>query len=165
MLSSYNRFHNNVFRDIWIIGIVDLITSIFMTSILFAAVGFVCYELDIAFDQFKLQGSLIPMHKDHLEVYLSDGVHLIFVFFSEAISKLPVAQLWSAFFFAMIALVIFNSELFIVENIVSSICDEFPERLRKNHRHVLTFVVSIFYLLGIPLCSAVSCSPGKRDPH
>uniref|UniRef100_A0AC34FE99 Transporter n=1 Tax=Panagrolaimus sp. ES5 TaxID=591445 RepID=A0AC34FE99_9BILA len=138
MLSSYNRFHNNVFRDIWIIGIVDLITSIFMTSLLFAAVGFVCHELDIAFDQFQLQ----------------DGVHLIFVFFSEAISKLPVAQLWSAFFFAMIALVIFNSELFIVECVVSSICDEFPERLRKNHRHVLTFVVSIFYLLGIPLCTA-----------
>jgi solute carrier family 6 amino acid transporter-like protein 5/7/9/14 len=138
MLSSYNRFHNNVFRDIWIIGIVDLITSIFMTSLLFAAVGFVCHELDIAFDQFQLQ----------------DGVHLIFVFFSEAISKLPVAQLWSAFFFAMIALVIFNSELFIVESVVSSICDEFPERLRKNHRHVLTFVVTIFYLLGIPLCTA-----------
>lgn len=57
MLSSYNRFHNNVFRDIWIIGIVDLITSVFMTSLLFAAVGFVCHELDISYDQFKLQGT------------------------------------------------------------------------------------------------------------
>uniref|UniRef100_A0A7E4V3A1 Transporter n=1 Tax=Panagrellus redivivus TaxID=6233 RepID=A0A7E4V3A1_PANRE len=138
MLSSYNRFHNNIFRDIWIFGLIDLLTSFLMTSFLFAAVGFVCYELNMDYDQFKLQ----------------DGVQLIFVFFSEAISKLPVAQLWSAFFFGMIALVMFNTELFVIETIVSSICDEFPERLRRNHRHLLTFVVFLFYILGLPLCTA-----------
>ena len=140
MLSSYNRFHNNTFRDIWIIGFADLLTSFFTSSMLFTAIGFICHELDLSIDKFQLQ----------------NGVQLIFVFFSEAISKLPVAQLWSAVFFTMIALVVFNSELFIIETIVSAICDEFPERLRKNHRHVLTFVVLLFYILGLPLCTAVS---------
>lgn len=107
---------------------------------LFTAIGFICHELDLSIDKFQLQ----------------NGVQLIFVFFSEAISKLPVAQLWSAVFFTMIALVVFNSELFIIETIVSAICDEFPERLRRNHRHVLTFVVLLFYILGLPLCTAVS---------
>jgi len=138
MLSSYNRFHNNTFRDIWIIGFADLLTSFFTSSMLFTAIGFICHELDLPIDKFQLQ----------------NGVQLIFVFFSEAISKLPVAQLWSAVFFTMIALVVFNSELFIIETIVSAICDEFPERLRKNHRHVLTFVVLLFYILGLPLCTA-----------
>lgn len=80
----------------------------------------------------------------------------MFVFFAEAISRLPVAPLYAMMFFLMVALIIFNTELFLVETIVSSICDEFPERLRRNHRHVLTFVLLFFFLLGLPLCSTVS---------
>ncbi|KAI6240041.1 Transporter [Aphelenchoides fujianensis] len=137
MLSSYNRFHNNTFRDIWIIGLVDLCTSLLVSALVFAASGFVCYEMDLLLEQFKLQ----------------DGVQLVFVFFAEAISKLPVAPLHALLFFLMVALIIFNTELFLVETVVSSICDEFPERLRRNHRHVLTFVLLFFYLLGVPLCS------------
>jgi len=70
------------------------------------------------------------------------------------LGKLPVAQLYSLLFFLMVSFVIFNSELFIVETVVSSLCDEFPERLRRNHRHVLAFVLPAFYILGIPLCTA-----------
>uniref|UniRef100_A0A914BVQ2 Uncharacterized protein n=1 Tax=Acrobeloides nanus TaxID=290746 RepID=A0A914BVQ2_9BILA len=132
-LSSYNRYHNNLFRDIWIISIADLVTSILVSSLIFSAIGFVCVELGLLVDQFRLQ---------------------VFVFFSEAISKLPVAPLYSLLFFLMVALIIFNTELFMVETIVSAICDEFPERLRRNHRHVLTFLVLIFYILGVPLCTA-----------
>lgn len=56
MLSSYNRFHNNVYRDIWIIGIVDLFTSLSVSCLVFSAIGFVCYEMDLSMDQFKLNG-------------------------------------------------------------------------------------------------------------
>lgn len=86
---------------------------------------------------------------------LVDGVQLIFVFFAEAISKLPVAPLHALLFFIMVALIIFNTELFLVETVVSSVCDEFPERLRRNHRHVLTFLLCVFYFLALPLCSTV----------
>ncbi|KAI3409917.1 transporter [Globodera pallida] len=119
MLSSYNRFHNNIFSDLWAIGIVDCVTSVLISSLVFSAIGFV-----------------------------------VFVFFVEALSKLPVAQIYSLLFFTMVAFVVFNSELFIVETIVSSICDQFPERLRRNHRHVLTFTLFTFFLLGLPLCTA-----------
>lgn len=33
MLSSYNRFHNNVFRDVWIISCVDLFTSLLVSAL------------------------------------------------------------------------------------------------------------------------------------
>jgi SNF family Na+-dependent transporter len=85
-----------------------------------------------------------------------DGVQLVFVFFAEAISKLPVAPLYAMLFFSMVTLIVFNTELFLVETIVSSICDEFPERLRRNHRHVLTLVILLFFLLGLPLCNRVN---------
>ncbi|KAF7629202.1 hypothetical protein Mgra_00009265 [Meloidogyne graminicola] len=137
-LSSYNRFHNNIFTDIWIISLFDFLASILMSSLLFAAIGFVCYERDIELNKFQLQ----------------EGLQLIFVFFSDSLSKIPVAQIYSFFFFTMVSLVIFNTELFVVETIVSSICDLFPERLRRSHRHVLTFTIFTFFVLGIPLCSA-----------
>ncbi|RCN50498.1 hypothetical protein ANCCAN_03352 [Ancylostoma caninum] len=41
---------------------------------------------------------------------------------------------------------------FKVETIVTSLCDEFPERLRRNRRHVLTTVCASFILLSIPFC-------------
>uniref|UniRef100_A0A1I8BTP1 Transporter n=1 Tax=Meloidogyne hapla TaxID=6305 RepID=A0A1I8BTP1_MELHA len=151
-LSSYNKFHNNVFADIWLISLFDFLASILMSSLFFAAVGFVCHERDIELNKFQLQ----------------EGLQMIFVFFSDSLSKMPVAQIYSLFFFTMVALVIFNTELFIVETIVrnskfilnfysskvSSICDLFPERLRRSHRHVLTFTIFTFFVLGIPLCSA-----------
>lgn len=80
----------------------------------------------------------------------------MFVFFAEAVSKLPVAPLYALMFFVMTALIVFNTELFLVETIVSSICDEYPERLRKNHRHVMTFIVLIFFALGLPFVTGVS---------
>lgn len=95
----------------------------------------------------------------------ADGVQLIFVFFAEAVSKLPVAPLYALLFFVMAALIMFNTELFLVETVVSSICDEFPERLRKNHRHVMTFVVFIFFVLGVPFCSGVSGASKWRLAH
>ncbi|CAD5222395.1 unnamed protein product [Bursaphelenchus xylophilus] len=137
LLSSYSRFHNNVFRDVWVIGFVDLITSVLVSSLVFSAIGFVCYEMDMYLEEFKLQ----------------DGIQLIFVFFAEAVSKLPVAPLYALLFFVMVALIVFNTELFLVETVVSTIADEYPERMRKNHRHVMTFTVFLFFTLGIPFCS------------
>jgi SNF family Na+-dependent transporter len=42
---------------------------------------------------------------------LQEGIQMIFVFFPEALSKLPVAQIYSFLFFTMISFVIFNSEV------------------------------------------------------
>ncbi|CAD5217823.1 unnamed protein product [Bursaphelenchus okinawaensis] len=137
LLSSYSRFHNNVFRDVWLVGFVDLITSVLVSALVFSAIGFVCHEMDMYLDEFKLQ----------------NGVQLVFVFFAEALSKLPVAPLYALLFFTMVALIVFNTELFLVETVVSSVSDEYPERMRKNHRHVMTFTICVFFLLGVPLCS------------
>ncbi|KAK0418475.1 hypothetical protein QR680_013577 [Steinernema hermaphroditum] len=139
-LSSYNRFHNNVFKDVWIISMVDVVTSLFCSTLVFAAIGFMCYEMDISMSQFEFQ----------------EGAELVFVVFSESVAKLPVAPLYAVLFFIMLFLIILSSELFIVETVVSSICDEFPERLRRNHRHVLTCVTVAFLILGVPLCCSAA---------
>ncbi|CAJ0579190.1 unnamed protein product, partial [Mesorhabditis spiculigera] len=139
-LSSYNRFHNNLFKDIWVIIFVDCFSSLCACVLTFAALGFICHQFSIGFDQ----------------IQIADGAHLVFVFLAEALSGVPVAPLYCGLFFLMICLVTLSTQLFIVETIVTSICDEFPERLRKNRRHVLTTICACFILLSIPFCT----SPG-----
>uniref|UniRef100_A0A914W3A0 Transporter n=2 Tax=Plectus sambesii TaxID=2011161 RepID=A0A914W3A0_9BILA len=136
-LASYNRFHNDCFKDMWLVAIGDTLTSIFAGCVTFATIGFMTYELDINIADFDLKA----------------GVDLTFVVYSEAIAKLPVAPLYAILFFVMLIMLTITTEFFIVETIVTAICDEFPERLRKNHRHVLTFVCLGFYVLGVPLCT------------
>ncbi|CAJ0942793.1 unnamed protein product, partial [Mesorhabditis belari] len=139
-LSSYNRFHNNLFKDIWIIVFVDLFSSLCACVLTFSALGFTCYQFSIKLDQ----------------IQIADGAHLVFVFLAEALAGVPVAPLYCGLFFLMMCLVILSTQLFVVETIVTSICDEFPERLRRNRRHVLTTTCACFILLSIPFCT----SPG-----
>ncbi|VDN26692.1 unnamed protein product, partial [Cylicostephanus goldi] len=88
---------------------------------------------------------------DFITIY-TNGVHLIFVFLAEALAGVPVAPLYTGLFFLMVVLIIHSTQLFVVETIVTSLCDEFPERLRRNKRHVLTTVCATFILLSIPFC-------------
>uniref|UniRef100_A0A0M3ILV8 Sodium-and chloride-dependent glycine transporter 2 n=1 Tax=Ascaris lumbricoides TaxID=6252 RepID=A0A0M3ILV8_ASCLU len=137
-LASYSRFHNNMFKDIWLLSIADVLTSILAGALVYSAVGFMCYEMDVPIDQFQLKA----------------GAHLVFIVLPEAIAKLPVAPIYALMYFVMIVFIILSTTMFVMETIVSSICDEFPERLRRNHRHVLAFTCLAFYSLGVPLCTA-----------
>ncbi|KAK6024634.1 putative sodium-dependent acetylcholine transporter, partial [Ostertagia ostertagi] len=149
--SSYNRFHNNLFkvvrllslplstffcRDLWIILTVDVITSIICCVLTFSAIGFTCFEFSISLEKFHIR----------------DGAHLVFVFLAEALAGVPVAPLYTGLFFLMVVLIIHSTQLFVVETIVTSLCDEFPERLRRNRRHVLTTVCAAFMVVSIPFC-------------
>ncbi|CAD6198650.1 unnamed protein product [Caenorhabditis auriculariae] len=135
-ISSYNRFHNNVFKDIWLVIAVDVIVSLIGCVLTFSAIGFTCFEFSIALDKFRIR----------------DGFHLVFVFLAEALAGVPVAPLYACMFFIMVLLVVHSTQMFVVDAIVSSLCDEFPERLRRNRRHVLTTVCAVFILLSIPFC-------------
>ncbi|KAE9418941.1 hypothetical protein Angca_002340, partial [Angiostrongylus cantonensis] len=134
--SSYNRFHNNLFKDVWVVLIVDIITSMICCVLTFSAIGFTCFQFSISLDKF----------------HIKDGAHLIFVFLAEALAGVPVAPLYTGLFFLMVVLIVHSTQLFVVETIVTSMCDEFPERLRRNRRHVLTSVCAAFMILSIPFC-------------
>lgn len=134
--SSYNRFHNNLFKDLWLILSVDVITSVICCVLTFSAIGFTCFEFSISLEKFHIR----------------DGAHLVFVFLAEALAGVPVAPLYTGLFFLMVVLIIHSTQLFVVETIVTSLCDEFPERLRRNRRHVLTTVCAVFMVLSVPFC-------------
>ncbi|GMT19400.1 hypothetical protein PFISCL1PPCAC_10697, partial [Pristionchus fissidentatus] len=137
-LASYNRFHSNLLRDVWLIPLLDVICSLSACVLTFSAIGFTCRLIGVDIHHFQLR----------------DGAHLLFVFLSEALSQLPAAPLYAALFFLMLALIINSTLLFVVETVISSLCDHFAEHLRKCRRHVLAVTCIVMSLFSLPFCSA-----------
>lgn len=131
MYSSYNDFRHNIFRDAVIVSVLDTATSIISGIVIFSILGALSHELNI-----------------DISAVVEKGPGLAFVAYPEALSRLPLPQLWSVLFFFMFYMLGLDSEFAILENIVTSLCDEVP--LLRRHRLKLTVSLGIlFFLCGL----------------
>uniref|UniRef100_A0A8C9QVB0 Transporter n=1 Tax=Scleropages formosus TaxID=113540 RepID=A0A8C9QVB0_SCLFO len=132
-LSSYNKFHNNCYKDSIIICVTNCGTSIFAGFAIFSILGHMAY----------MYGKPVS------EVVQSDFA-LAFVAYPEALSKLPVSPLWSVLFFFMLLTLGLDSQFASIETITTSLQDSFPKVL-KSRRTLLTVIICIvLFLLGLP---------------
>ncbi|KAL4622400.1 sodium- and chloride-dependent neutral and basic amino acid transporter B(0+) [Arapaima gigas] len=132
-LSSYNKFHNNCYKDSIIICAVNCGTSIFAGFAIFSILGHMAHVYG----------------KPVSEVVQSDFA-LAFVAYPEALSQLPVSPLWSVLFFFMLLTLGLDSQFAGIETITTSLQDSFPEAL-KSRSSLLTVVTCIvLFLLGLP---------------
>ncbi|CAN8001959.1 unnamed protein product, partial [Ixodes hexagonus] len=78
------------------------------------------------------------------------GPGLAFVAYPEALTRLPVPQLWSVLFFLMLFILGLDSEFAILETFVTSLCDQIP--FLRAHKWGFTIVMGIIcFLLGLPM--------------
>uniref|UniRef100_T1J3F9 Transporter n=1 Tax=Strigamia maritima TaxID=126957 RepID=T1J3F9_STRMM len=135
-LASYNKFHNNCFRDAILVGIVNPLTSFFAGFVIFGIVGFMARELGLSVDE-----------------VVGQGAGLAFVAYPEAVTRLPLSPVWAILFFIMLLTLGIGTEFTILETVVTTIIDTWPEKLRRHHKWVLLLVCTIMYLLGLSLCT------------
>ncbi|XP_077568553.1 sodium- and chloride-dependent glycine transporter 2 isoform X4 [Stigmatopora nigra] len=133
-LSSYNKFHNNCYRDTIIVSCTNSATSIFAGFVIFSVIGFMAHELDVPIDQVA-----------------DEGPGIAFVVYPEALTRLPLSPFWAIIFFLMLLTLGLDTMFATIETIVTSVSDEFPKYLRK-HKPIFTLVCCFcFFFLGFPM--------------
>lgn len=134
--ASYNKFHNNIFLDTLSVSLIDAFTSLLVGIFTFATIG------NIAFEQ-----------NTSVQAVLTDGPGLVFVVYPEALAKMPASQIWAVLFFFMLVCLSLNSQFAIVEVVVTSIQDGFPNYVKRHllsHEMLVLLVCVVSFLLGLP---------------
>ncbi|XP_078068165.1 sodium- and chloride-dependent neutral and basic amino acid transporter B(0+)-like [Mustelus asterias] len=133
-LSSYNKFHNNCYKDTIIVCVANCATSVFAGFAIFSTLGHMAHVQD----------------KPVSEV-VQPGIGLAFVAYPAALAQLPWAPLWSILFFFMLLNLGLSSQVTDFETIITALLDQFPKFLRSKRLYLIPGVSLLFYLLGILL--------------
>ncbi|XP_078402281.1 sodium- and chloride-dependent neutral and basic amino acid transporter B(0+)-like [Cetorhinus maximus] len=131
-LSSYNKFHNNCYRDTIIVCVVNCATSVFAGFAIFSTLGHMAHVQD----------------RPVSEVAQS-GFGLAFVAYPEALAQLPWTTLWSILFFIMLVTLGLDTQFASIETIITTLVDQFPTILRSKRLYLTTGVCLLFYFLGL----------------
>ncbi|XP_061197519.1 sodium- and chloride-dependent GABA transporter ine-like [Saccostrea echinata] len=135
-MSSYNKFHNRIIKDVLVIAVVDAITCLLAGFAIFSILGYLAEN----------QGKSV-------DDVIQQGPGLVFVIYPEAFTTMPVPQLFAAVFFIMLITLGVDSQFASTEVIVTTINDHFHHQVKKylKRKEVLVAIVCGFsFLCGLP---------------
>lgn len=128
-LSSYNKFHNNCYKDSLIVATSNILTSIFAGFVIFSVIGYLAHELNV--------------EVDHV---VDQGAGLAFIVYPEVVARLPVAPLWAFLFFFMLLTLGLDSQFALLETVTTAILDRYP--LLRERKTWVVLAVSVFGYFG-----------------
>ncbi|XP_013402004.1 sodium-dependent noradrenaline transporter isoform X1 [Lingula anatina] len=133
--ASYNKFHNNCYRDCLITAGVNSFTSIFSGFVVFSYLGYMAFKKNT-----------------DIEKVAVDGPGLVFIVYPEAIATLPGSTGWSIIFFLMLMALGLDSAMGGMESVLTGVKDYYRHFFSKFKygREFFTFVI-IFFAFGIAL--------------
>lgn len=134
--ASYNKYNNNILHDTIAVSSVNFLTSMLVGIFSFATIGNIAYEQNL------------PISR-----VIEDGPGLIFIVYTQALARMPGPQLWSVLFFFMLLCLGLNSQFAIVEVVVTSIQDGFPNWIRQKlvyHELLVLLICAVAFFFGLP---------------
>ncbi|XP_063024908.1 sodium-dependent proline transporter isoform X2 [Melospiza melodia melodia] len=132
--ASYNTFHQNIYRDTFIVTLGNAITSILAGFAIFSVLGYMSQELGVPVNQVA-----------------KAGPGLAFVVYPQAMTMLPLSPFWSFLFFFMLLTLGLDSQFAFMETIVTAVTDEFPYYLRPKKASFSALICLTLFLMGLIL--------------
>ena len=106
MFGSYNKFKHKVHITATVISSLDFLTSIIASVLVFSILGAQSKETGV-----------------ELEKLVAGGQGLAFIAYPDALSQLPVPQLFTVMFFFMLFLLGIDSEFALLETVLTCVYD------------------------------------------
>lgn len=135
-MSSYNKFQNNIIKDVMTIAIVDACTCILA-----------------GFAIFSILGALALSQNKSVEEVVKEGPGLVFIIYPQGFSEMPASQFFAFFFFLMLIFLGIDSQFAGVEVVVTAIQDQFALQIKKylKRKELLVLIVcTVSFLAGLP---------------
>lgn len=134
-LSGLNKFHNNFHSDAMQIVVINYATSLYSGLVAFSILGHMSSYSGIAINE------------------VADvGIGFIFMVYTEVLAKLPLANLNSLMFFAILLFLGFSSQLTVIETVITTIIDTWPHKLRYRKPLILMILCAVMLFLSLTMC-------------
>ncbi|XP_035825223.1 sodium- and chloride-dependent neutral and basic amino acid transporter B(0+) [Aplysia californica] len=138
-MSSYNKFNNNCFRDSLLLCFACEGTSVFAGFTIFTLLGHMAHTLNVPISKFA-----------------NAGPGLAFVVYPEAISYLPVPQLWGVLFFLMLFTLGLDSQFVFCETFLTTVTDVFPWLMKRRQFLFKILFFTVLFVISLPFATEVN---------
>lgn len=131
-IQGFNKFKNNCVRDAALVLCAGEGTSILAGFLVFSVLGSMAHQRGVT-----------------IQEVAKSGPGLAFIVYPEAVSKLPLPNLWAVLFFLMLFTLALDSTFGTYEPIIIAVTDSF-KLARQNRVKTALLVVFLLFLFSIP---------------
>ncbi|GJQ83365.1 putative sodium:neurotransmitter symporter [Trypoxylus dichotomus] len=133
--ASYNKYHNNVYKDALLTSFINSATSFIAGFVIFSVLGYMAHSAGR------------PIRE-----VATEGPGLVFIVYPAAIATMPGSIFWALIFFMMLLTLGLDSSFGGSEAIITALSDEFP-RIGRHRELFVAALFSLYFLVGLASCS------------
>ncbi|XP_017778563.1 PREDICTED: sodium-dependent dopamine transporter [Nicrophorus vespilloides] len=133
--ASYNKYHNNVYKDAILTSVINSVTSFIAGFVIFSVLGYMAHA------------SGRPIQE-----VATEGPGLVFVVYPAAIATMPGSIFWALIFFMMLLTLGLDSSFGGSEAIITALSDEFP-KIGRNREIFVAGLFTLYFIVGLASCS------------
>ncbi|EAT37969.1 AAEL010106-PA [Aedes aegypti] len=133
--ASYNKYHNNVYKDAILTSCINSATSFVAGFVIFSVLGYMAHASG-----------------QDIEDVATEGPGLVFVVYPAAIATMPGSIFWALIFFMMLLTLGLDSSFGGSEAIITALSDEFP-KIGRNREIFVAGLFTLYFFVGLASCT------------